>query len=620
MIVTFYSYKGGTGRTMAVANIACLLAKAGRRVLVVDFDLEAPGIWRYFDEFQRGLDRRPGLMDLLLGETAPGQGTTGAERPDWHQYTIRVRIGAASVTVMTSGLQDEGYPGRVLGFDWNDFFANQGGGEFFQRLRAEWNSAYDFVLIDSRTGITDIGGICTILLPDMIVPVFIANWQNLEGIVDTLRRAQRGRQELAYDRPPALVLPVLSRFESRTEVESANEWLSRAATMLAECYADWLPKNVEPRLMLEWTKLPHIAYFGFGERLAVQLQGTSDPDSLGYAYNTVARLIDSHLKDALEVIGGAQEPRTAVAVTQRLEPPTDTWIAQIYGRFDFPLGTGIVIDSARVLVPTHILDSAEPADIKVLLPRSDDRTARAVPRRVQLVSRGSDQGAGILQLDRALPPSEVPAPLGFPRARDLVGRRWWAFGFPREERLGTEASGTVGAALAYGSIRLDGGRSSFWRPGVSGAPVWSPDHGAVVAMVTGVHEDGFGAAITLAEVAADLPETGLADLAVPDSGAELDSQQREYLIDALAKVYDAQPGVERVLRELDLPPGSDQDFAHYSHPRLYWDRVLTDLENGRVPNGVSALVNAAAEQYPGNRAFRETSDYLRATTTAAREG
>ena len=41
-VVTFYSYKGGTGRTMALANVAWILAANGNRVLVVDWDLESP--------------------------------------------------------------------------------------------------------------------------------------------------------------------------------------------------------------------------------------------------------------------------------------------------------------------------------------------------------------------------------------------------------------------------------------------------------------------------------------------------------------------------------------------------------------------------------------------------
>ena len=47
MIVTFYSYKGGVGRSMALMNVAEILADVGYNVIVCDFDLEAPGLERY---------------------------------------------------------------------------------------------------------------------------------------------------------------------------------------------------------------------------------------------------------------------------------------------------------------------------------------------------------------------------------------------------------------------------------------------------------------------------------------------------------------------------------------------------------------------------------------------
>ena len=47
-IVTFYSYKGGVGRTMALANVAVLLSQWGKKVLMVDWDLEAPGLEHFF--------------------------------------------------------------------------------------------------------------------------------------------------------------------------------------------------------------------------------------------------------------------------------------------------------------------------------------------------------------------------------------------------------------------------------------------------------------------------------------------------------------------------------------------------------------------------------------------
>ena len=50
-VVTFYSFKGGTGRTMALANVAWILASNGLKVLVVDWDLDSPGLHRYFHPF-----------------------------------------------------------------------------------------------------------------------------------------------------------------------------------------------------------------------------------------------------------------------------------------------------------------------------------------------------------------------------------------------------------------------------------------------------------------------------------------------------------------------------------------------------------------------------------------
>jgi MinD-like ATPase involved in chromosome partitioning or flagellar assembly len=77
MIVTFYSYKGGAGRTLALANVAVLMARQGHRVLVADFDLEAPGMSRFLQrEAPTGLALRHNARDAyrpltLLGVTTP---------------------------------------------------------------------------------------------------------------------------------------------------------------------------------------------------------------------------------------------------------------------------------------------------------------------------------------------------------------------------------------------------------------------------------------------------------------------------------------------------------------------------------------------------------------------
>src|ERR1700683_646139 len=66
-IVTFYSFKGGTGRTMALANVAWILAANGKRVLVADWDLESPGLHRFFHPFlpEQEVRDASGVIDLI---------------------------------------------------------------------------------------------------------------------------------------------------------------------------------------------------------------------------------------------------------------------------------------------------------------------------------------------------------------------------------------------------------------------------------------------------------------------------------------------------------------------------------------------------------------------------
>ena len=73
-VVTFYSYKGGVGRTSALMNCAYRLAEMGKRVFVLDFDLEAPGVDSF--ELSQSNASRPGLVEYIArfmdsGEVAP---------------------------------------------------------------------------------------------------------------------------------------------------------------------------------------------------------------------------------------------------------------------------------------------------------------------------------------------------------------------------------------------------------------------------------------------------------------------------------------------------------------------------------------------------------------------
>ena len=205
MIFTFYSYKGGVGRSLALAHVAYAFAERGLRVLAVDFDLEAPGLERYCvagRESVRTAREHPGLVDLIMSYRRTLTSTAAFEERafrDWKQYVMTVRNPVTAeggwLDLMTAGArgspeQLRNYALTVRTFDWLDFFHNWNGDAFFKWLRDEWTRVdigYDVVLVDSRTGVTEMGGVCAYQLADVAVLLCAPNEQNLDGTLDVMR-------------------------------------------------------------------------------------------------------------------------------------------------------------------------------------------------------------------------------------------------------------------------------------------------------------------------------------------------------------------------------------------------------------------------------------------------
>jgi cellulose biosynthesis protein BcsQ len=302
-IITFYSYKGGVGRSMALANIAVLMAKRGLKVLVVDWDLEAPGLERYFSYFEQTA-KTGGLLPFFT-EVADQMGRD-SKLPRYQNHIWKIEVDENhSLSLIPSGRDSHAHYATMLDqFDWRRFFSD-GGGDFIERLRDEWRKDFDFILVDSRTGMSDIGGICTIQIPDVLVAMFTANEQSMLGVRDIIQAAQRGRQHLAYDRMPLTVLPIVSRFSSASELQTSLSWLDRIAEQFSFCCEDWLPQWIPPRAVFERLKIPQVDWFSFGERLAVVEQGTTDPSSMGFALDRITDLLASDFDDIEAVFGSA---------------------------------------------------------------------------------------------------------------------------------------------------------------------------------------------------------------------------------------------------------------------------------------------------------------------------
>ncbi len=314
LVCTFYSYKGGVGRSMALANTAAILAKWGKRVLVVDWDLEAPGIEKYFDRWiPLSRAKVPGLVDMVHSVISP-------PLVDWRQCLLSAAIpNARTIDIISAGRDDENYVPRLRQINWEQLFEKGNFGLFVERLRYEWSRSYDYVLIDSRTGITDIGGICTIQLPDVLLSFFTANQQSLRGVKDVMARVRKAHRDLPVDRTRLLMVPIPSRDESLSEYKRAKEWRERFARELAEFYQDWIPQGEDPVKVLDILKIPYFPYWSFGEPLTVVEEDPDNPKTLTYSYQLIGRLLLGRLSWT-EVTRGAlsakAEQSTQVALSE----------------------------------------------------------------------------------------------------------------------------------------------------------------------------------------------------------------------------------------------------------------------------------------------------------------
>lgn len=185
--VTFYSYKGGTGRTLLLANLALLAASVGRRVVAMDFDLEAPGLaYKFFPVERPRADGVVGwLRDTLAGE-APA---------DLDDYLVDVPLGQ---TLRPGGWLKLMPAGRAPS---PNYFQDLRRLRLDQRLdegpaldalielqqRVEKDLGADLLLVDARTGVTASNPVATHVLADEVVALTLETPEQLEGTRAVLR-------------------------------------------------------------------------------------------------------------------------------------------------------------------------------------------------------------------------------------------------------------------------------------------------------------------------------------------------------------------------------------------------------------------------------------------------
>jgi CobQ/CobB/MinD/ParA nucleotide binding domain len=258
-IVTFYSYKGGTGRTMAVSNVAWILASNGYDVLLIDWDLEAPGLHRYLRPFlvDPELANTPGLIEFMWDAAqasmtpAEPSGSSPSQPvafPSLEDYVVGLDWdfrGKGSIHFIPAGRQDENYAQRVNTFNWDNFYERLGGGKLLHAERERLREKYDYILIDSRTGVSDTSSICTVQMPDILAVFFTLNRQSIKGAAAVAASVTAAVQ--ASRNETLRIFPVPTRIEE-AEAEKLELAIKYARRLFARFLMHVQPTQGEPDL------------------------------------------------------------------------------------------------------------------------------------------------------------------------------------------------------------------------------------------------------------------------------------------------------------------------------------------------------------------------------------
>jgi hypothetical protein len=292
-IVTFYSYKGGLGRSMTLANVAWILAGAGKRVLVIDWHLDAPGLHRYFAPFLLDplLEDTRGLIDFITEYAASAAAGESGRAANILRYAVSLEWKfpyPGGIDLVGAGRSGPSFSVTVNAFSWSQFFERMGGARFLEELRDRVRNEYDYILIDAQPGTSDVSGICVVTMPDVLVVCCGLNYQNIEGAAAVAKSAAYGKRSL-----PVRIYPALMRVDW-----SEKQMLDEARQAAAREFEPVMSHIPDRQRYWGEVEFPYMPYYSYVEVLAPFLEGSRTPHSvLASAERLTAHITSGEVTD-----------------------------------------------------------------------------------------------------------------------------------------------------------------------------------------------------------------------------------------------------------------------------------------------------------------------------------
>ena len=288
-IVLFYSFKGGAGRSTALAAAALQLAAAGERVAVVDADLDAPGVGSLLAG-RDGVGASSGVVDYLLERRIAGDEHALDVGDYHHRHVTDSSASAGDVLVFPAGTFDHRYVEKLARIDYGapPEGARHPFVSLLEQIREDLGP--DWILVDARAGLGEVsgfltGGLCHLHV--VLGTLADASWRGLERILDRI-----GGDRVRGGRPQAeclIAAAMVPRSDQQQFDDLVERFTDRAREVFSECYyADSSeiesPDDFWTLDDLDSTEAPHVpVVLPYEERLATfrDLGEVAEPVLLG---------------------------------------------------------------------------------------------------------------------------------------------------------------------------------------------------------------------------------------------------------------------------------------------------------------------------------------------------
>ena len=253
LIVTFYSFRGGVGRTTALGLVAGILASRNRRVVTVDFDLEAPGLSILLKpELEDVSGEQYGVLDYLYQRHYTPEQDIPKITDCIRQVDLQTR---GELFLVAVGEYNENYIHRLADLDMRAFYRGETNPveQLMEDIKTQLDP--DVVLIDARPGFNDLGAIALFDLADTAIICFSPTEQSFEGlrwVVQAVRKQQdyQGKPEVRFLLTPMPPVAAEQRQIWITRVEDwiVENWGLYGDTTVGELYYEVLYNPTIPTL------------------------------------------------------------------------------------------------------------------------------------------------------------------------------------------------------------------------------------------------------------------------------------------------------------------------------------------------------------------------------------